>query len=87
MNKNCVFLVGNKVDNEGKREVQKEDLESLANEFEISYLLCSAKDGTNVNKLFEDMGRKLIEEAQEQNVAYNTIHPTISFEREKKCSC
>lgn len=50
-------------------------------------MLCSAKNGTNINKLFEDMGRKLIDEAKEQSIAYQTIHPTISFEREKKCSC
>lgn len=33
------------------------------------------------------MGRKMIEEAKEQSVAYQNIHPTISFERERKCGC
>lgn len=48
---------------------------------------CSAKNGNGINKLFEDMTARLVEEAEEQNTAFQTSNPRISFNQEKRCNC
>ncbi|OHS94230.1 GTP-binding protein yptV1 [Tritrichomonas foetus] len=51
----CVLLVGNKEDLGGKRAVSVEEGESLARSYGIPFLETSAKDATNVEKMFQKM--------------------------------
>ncbi len=57
----CVALVGNKVDLEDKRQIQKEEGENLAKELGFTFYESSAKDGTNIKECFYDLATQLDE--------------------------
>ena len=57
-----IYLVGNKIDlPKEKRVVNIEDGEKIAEEFEIKFKEASAKSGTNVNEIFEELVEKIDE--------------------------
>lgn len=68
-NKNCnngeqnriVILVGNKRDLNNEREVSAEEAKSFADSYNMAYFETSAKDGMNVNEIFNFISEKLIE--------------------------
>lgn len=55
-----IVLVGNKIDLVDEREVSREDAETLAQELNLSYIETSAKDGNNVEEVFEMLAYFLI---------------------------
>ena len=51
-----IFLAGNKIDVDEKlKEVKTENGQKIADEYNIKFYETSAKDGTNVNTVFEDL--------------------------------
>ena len=54
-------LVGNKKDLEEKRQVSKEEAESLAVQNGLKYIEVSAKNNTNIEELFQDIVKTLIQ--------------------------
>ena len=74
-----VFLVGNKVDSLEKRLVSQEEIDTLAEEFGVSTMNCSAKNGQSINKLFEDLAARLMEYSEEQPTSFQTRNPRIEF--------
>ena len=57
-----IYLVGNKIDlPKEKRVVNIEDGEKIAEEFEIKFKEASAKSGTNVNEIFEELVEQIEE--------------------------
>ena len=62
-----IYLIGNKVDNENERKVQKEEAEQFAELNKMKYFETSAKQGTNVNKIFEEIGKDIFEFNKEGN--------------------
>ncbi|CAL1414432.1 unnamed protein product [Linum trigynum] len=54
-----VFLVGNKADLEGKRQVGSQEGEDYAQENGLAFLETSAKTAQNVNELFYDIANQL----------------------------
>ncbi|KAI5179534.1 hypothetical protein PAEPH01_2695, partial [Pancytospora epiphaga] len=61
LDRRFTLLVGNKADylEEEERQEEEKILGEYAAEMGVSYYLASAKTGENVNKLFEDLSRKL----------------------------
>ncbi len=55
-----IYLVGNKLDLEQRRKVNYLEVESYAEQNDISLIETSAKDATNIDTLFEKIGIKLI---------------------------
>eukprot|EP00871_Galdieria_phlegrea_P004409 jgi/Galph1/496/GphlegSOOS_G5182.1 len=53
------ILVGMKLDEEEDRVVSLEQVQELTKEWMCSYVECSAKDGTNVNEVFETLLREI----------------------------
>jgi small GTP-binding protein len=53
------ILVGNKIDKEEERVVQREDAERLATDLKLSYIECSALTGERVDEVFDLLIRDL----------------------------
>jgi len=57
-----MLLVGNKADITEKRAVTAEDAQAMADSaFSGRYFETSAKTGQNINKVFEDLTRQVVE--------------------------
>ena len=61
-------LIGNKKDLEKKRKVTKKAGESLANKYGINFFEVSAKDNINVEELFLETAKCLLEKNENANV-------------------
>jgi len=73
-------LIGNKKDLEKQRKVTKEAGESLANKYGINFFEVSAKDNTNIEELFLDTAKCLLEKNE------NAIESTCSLFQSKENS-
>jgi Ras-related protein Rab-1A len=60
-------VIGNKVDLESQREVSTEQLKKFAERYNMPYLETSAKDATNVEKVFSTIAEAIIVEAEGHN--------------------
>jgi len=56
-----IVLVGNKIDLDKKRQVQTDEGEQIAEEFDMPFFECSALTGENINSAFETLAKKLVE--------------------------
>ena len=54
------FLVGNKADLQNERKVEKDKAQEFAKENNMQFFEVSAKNGYNVNKLFEDIVKECL---------------------------
>ncbi len=84
-----VFLVANKSDLDDSRTVDEATINNLASEFSVSSTSVSAKNGSNVNKLFEELVRRLLATGGGANdsLMYEG-NPKIEFRSSSKaCSC
>ena len=83
-------LVANKIDLEENRKIMKEAGESLANKYGIKFFEVSAKDNINIEKLFIETSKSLLE--KNEKVIYDDIgssvvlnNNNISLKKKKKC--
>ena len=65
-----LYLIGNKDDNgnENGRKVEKKDAEKYAKENNMRYFETSAKEGTNVDKIFKEIGKEIFELNKDGNI-------------------
>ena len=60
-----IYLVGNKIDlPKDKRTVTEEEGQKLADEYKFLFKEASAKEGTNVNEIFQELVEKIDSEAK-----------------------
>lgn len=65
--KKCtVFIVGNKLDRENERVISYEEGEAFAKENNFMYMEISAKEGTNVDNLFEKLALDMVNKSNEE---------------------
>ena len=64
-----IILVGNKCDLEEYRQVHSSDAQRLAEEWEVKYFETSAKNKTNINRIFEELVYLI--ETNNQNTVQN----------------
>jgi putative ribosome biogenesis GTPase RsgA len=57
------LLVGNKIDDVQKRQVDTKEANDLATKLGLKYIETSAKDGTNVAKAFNDLAAQILDAA------------------------
>uniref|UniRef100_A0A0M3HWC9 Ras-related protein Rab-14 n=1 Tax=Ascaris lumbricoides TaxID=6252 RepID=A0A0M3HWC9_ASCLU len=60
-----IFLIGNKSDLDGQRDVTYEEAKTFADENGLTFLECSAKTGDNVEDAFLDTARKIYQNIQD----------------------
>ncbi len=60
-----VFLVGNKIDSNEKRQINYDEAFQLAEENNIEYIECSAKTNNNIYSLFERLAEKTINDKKD----------------------
>jgi GTPase SAR1 family protein len=56
------IVVGNKLDGESKRQIQTAEAVKFCEDNKLSYIETSAKNGSNIKKLFEIISCSLIDE-------------------------
>jgi len=90
------FLIGNKCDKEGERQVSQEEAERFAKEKNLFFLESSAKNNDNVQKIFYYFTLKLLEYysnneyVEEENVVLSSTKAEeipIIRPGENKCKC
>ena len=54
-----IYLVANKIDLENERKVEREEGENLAKELGLPFMEVSAKDGINIDEIFEDLVERI----------------------------
>ena len=85
-NKVVIVLVGNKIDKTEQREVQKEEGEDLAEEFNLPYFECSALTGENINEAFMELARRL-SEIKEKDINKGEKLKQIKVDKNRKTCC
>lgn len=79
-----IILVGNKCDLEEYRQVHSLDAQRLANEWKVKYFETSAKNKTNINKIFEEL-IYLIEANNQNTVIQNTSNQNERLKYNHNC--
>ena len=83
------ILIGNKIDLENKREVQKVDGENFAKKNNIQFYETSAKDGTNVNYVFELLAKEIVNNGENNSTRNRRSSQVLKKKntKEKKSCC
>ena len=84
------LLIGNKIDLNDNRQVTKEAGETLANKYGVNFFEVSAKDNININELFFETAKSLLE--KNENMINNEIGSNVilnknkvTLKKKKKC--
>ena len=83
----CV-LVGNKCDLEGSRAVSTEEGKMYAEKNKIKFFETSAKDGTNINEVFEYIANEIYKEEKMEMrsvTSSQVLSKEQTFKKKKKC--
>ena len=83
----CV-LVGNKCDLEGSRAVSTEEGKMYAEKNKIKFFETSAKDGTNINEVFEYIANEIYKEEKMERrsvTSSQVLSKEQTFKKKKKC--
>ena len=78
-----IILVGNKCDLEDYRQVHYSDAQRLAEEWGVKYFETSAKNKTNINRIFEELVYLI--EANNQNTIQNTSNQNERLKYSHNC--
>ena len=70
-------IVGNKIDLEKNRKVSKESAEMLAGKYGVKFFEVSAKDNTNIEGLFEDTVKCLLEKQLNNDMSASSSNNVI----------
>jgi len=76
------IIVGNKCDKEAERKVSKEEAEKYCKEHNIPYIETSAKTGTNVSEMFEQIAREVVGTAEPLDPKH---FPDVLVEKKSCC--
>ena len=84
-----MILVGNKCDIEEGRQVKKEEGKEYAKKKELKFYEVSAKDGTNVNKAFDDLIKDILSTYSPTELSKKRASKMLSvpMPQQKKKSC
>lgn len=80
-----IYLIGNKADLSDQRAVSLDEINARAEEFGATYFETSAKNGQNINEIFEDIAEAIQEIDLNKNKGDVDLNETEIKESEKKC--
>ena len=84
-NKVILILVGNKADLEEKREVEKEEGEEMAAEYNIPFFESSAQSGLNIKSVFIALAKLLVEKKGISRENGQKLHGQKRSDGKKNC--
>ena len=73
------ILVGNKIDLKEERAIDTQQLQNFANKKEMNFYETSAKDGTNVDKIFTELAKLILEDKSDQQIKEEFSHKNRSL--------
>ena len=73
------ILVGNKIDLQKERVIDKEKLENFANKKGMNFYEASAKEGTNVDQIFTELAKLILEDKSDQQIKEEFCHKNRSL--------
>ena len=73
------ILVGNKIDLKAERAIDTEQLQNFANKKEMNFYETSAKDGTNVDHIFTELAKLILEDKSDQQIKEEFSHKNRSL--------
>ena len=73
------ILVGNKIDLKAERAIDTEQLQNFANKKEMNFYETSAKDGTNVDHIFTELAKLILEDKSDQQIKDEFCHKNRSL--------
>ena len=73
------ILVGNKIDLQKERVIDKEKLENFANKKGMNFYEASAKEGTNVDLIFTELAKLILEDKSDQQIKEEFSHKNRSL--------
>lgn len=83
-----IYLAGNKIDvNESEKAVKTEDGKKIADELAIKFYETSAKNGINVNEIFEDLVEKIDETYSKIEVPKAEVKNKLYKAKTKRSFC
>ena len=80
-------MFGNKIDKKFERSVNAEEIDDFCKRNNLIYYETSAKDGKNINDVFKNVGKKLIENVNDGNEKENNINLNNEKNEEIKFFC
>ena len=83
-----IYLAGNKIDvEEAEKVVKTEDGKKIAGEYKLKFYETSAKNGINVNEIFEDLVEKVDEVYSKLEVPKGEVKKNKLYTGKTKKSC
>ena len=79
-----IFLVGNKMDLEEKREITFEEGEKYAKENGLMFCECSSKTGENIDFIFNKLANEINEKSEELEKEFKKIKEEINQKKLRK---
>ena len=73
------ILVGNKIDLKAERAINTQQLQNFANKKEMNFYETSAKDGTNVDHIFTELAKLILEDKSDQQIKEEFSHKNRSL--------
>ena len=73
------ILVGNKIDLKEERAIDTQQLQNFANKKEMKFYETSAKDGTNVDHIFTELAKLILEDKSDQQIKEEFSHKNRSL--------